>query len=449
MQAFFERFLDNLPQIPAVIIALFVVFLVHELGHYVAARWRGMRVESFSVGFGRKLWSVSDRYGTEWIFRIFPLGGHVEIGDLVLDDTSRARRSVGARLFVVLAGPLANLVTPLMVFPVFFLLAGLPVRPPVISAVELESPAALAGLQRGDVVIEVNGKKILGYDDLGDLIETSEGRPLTLTFRRSGVEEKITVTPKRDVYKDVSNIDRDQFRIGVLNSNLPFPLEFVHRVNGVPTTDDPDRARAEILKTLGQVVALGLYAADKEVHIYNVPIPADLNAHLRDKDHKYYDKIYLGPLRDNAFVPLTFGEAMQRGITEAVELYSYIVKVPLQIFPMDPKLFAERVPFFPETDFYYESLIYRAVYTAALISIVIGLFNLLPLPRLDGSFILSYGLEGLRRRPPTRRERAIGMAVIIFSLYSLMLFANLEDLPGYIDLKLEDLQKEIKKLGKD
>ncbi len=99
MNDFIDGAIDKIAFIPGIIFAFFLIFMVHELGHYWAARLRNMKIETFSVGIGKRFYSVKDRHGTEWVFRYFPLGGHVQITDLTLDENTKSRRSVG-RVFL-------------------------------------------------------------------------------------------------------------------------------------------------------------------------------------------------------------------------------------------------------------------------------------------------------------------------------------------------------------
>ncbi len=437
MTEFLEATSDKLSTIPGALIALFLVFIIHELGHYWAARMRRMTIEEFSVGIGKKLWGITDRHGTEWVFRIFPIGGHVRISDLTLDENTNSRRSVGTRLWVVLAGPGANLLLPFIILPLCFILVGFPIRPPVLSGVTIGSAAETAGLQRGDFITHVNDIKIHSYDQLGDFINNSKGQTLNLGIIRAGQNLRLSVTPKKDIYIDIVGIPRNQYRIGVLNANLAIPLKFIHQVGSVYTKNDEDRARAELIKSFDRPIRIGMYNVDDNVYFYPVVIRAALNQNLLDEHHKKYEAVYIGPLHDNAFLSLSPTEAARQGINEAGKLFWHMLKMPFQIFPIDPKLFAERIPFETESIYYYHNIIYQIAFKTALLSILIGFINLIPFPRLDGDFVLTYIMEGALKKKPSRKQRAIAIAGTLFCLYAVMMFSNLGDLPGYMKRKLE------------
>lgn len=445
MNDFFEDVLDKIAYIPGIVFAFFLIFIVHELGHYWAARLRKMRVETFSVGIGKRFYSIKDRHGTEWIFRYFPLGGHVEITDLTLDEGTKSRRSVGTRLFVVLAGPGANLLLPFFILPICFMLIGYPIRPPIVSAVQNGLPAQEAGVQNADIITHVNGQKILSYDDLGDLIENSEGNVLNLSISREDQDLIIPVKPKYKIYEDLTGIEREHYIIGVLNALLPLSFKFLREVNGEDVEDmDSDLLRAKLKSLLDQEIEIGVKGVDDKTHYYDVVIASDLNDHFNDPDHRYNKAFFLGPIKGNKFTSLDSFEYIKRGTNEAATLLWHIIQVPFQIFPIDPKIYAERVPFFPDSEYYYESLIYRAAFQTALLSILIGFINLLPFPRLDGDFVLTYAMESVLKKKPSRKQRAIAIGLSLFSIYCVFLFSNLGDLPGYLEMKMEDLQERVK-----
>ena len=438
MNDFLEESLDKIAYIPGIIFAFFLIFIVHELGHYWAARLRNMKIETFSVGVGKRFYSIHDRHGTEWVFRYFPLGGHVQITDLTLDEGTKSRRSVGTRLFVVLAGPLANLILPFIILPLCFILIGFPATPPVLSSTTIGSNAEKAGLQRGDLITAINDKKIYSYEQVSDIIENSNGNILNFEVNRNDTSLTIPVKPKHDVYTDIVGISRDTYRVGIITANLPIPLDFIHGVGNVRTKDNEELARKKLIEAFDQDIIIGLYNIDDNVYSYPVVISSKLNQHLLDEDHRLYNRVYLGPLDDNTFITLSPIESLKYGFYQAASLVQHVVKVPFQIFPIDPKLFAERISFLSDSEFYYQNLIYRAAFQTALLSILIGFINLIPFPRLDGDFVLTYMMEKFLGKKPTSKQRAYAIAACLFLIYCTVLISNLEDIPGYIERKLEE-----------
>ena len=197
----------TLRSVVAFVVVLGVLVFFHELGHYLAARWRGVRVETFSIGFGRKLWSRRDRHGTEWRIAWLPLGGFVKLhGQEQPEEASEETRaawiagetfhekSVLSRAIVVAAGPLANFVLAFVLFTALFAAAGRPVVEPVVGEVMAGSAAAEAGLATGDRILAIDGAPITRFLDIQRIVAAHPGATLDLTLRRDGAERHLAVT---------------------------------------------------------------------------------------------------------------------------------------------------------------------------------------------------------------------------------------------------------------
>ncbi|MDE2006328.1 MAG: RIP metalloprotease RseP [Rhodospirillales bacterium] len=198
---------DLLRSVAAFAVVLGVLIFFHELGHYLAARWRGVKVEAFSIGFGPILASRTDRAGTVWKLCALPLGGYVKMhGQERPQDVSaeeRARwvpgrtfheKSVASRAIIVGAGPFANFLLAIVVFAVLFGVIGRPVTLPVVDRVLPHSAAATAGILKGDRIVAVNGARIADFQALQAVIETHPATRLTVTVARAGKTLAIAVT---------------------------------------------------------------------------------------------------------------------------------------------------------------------------------------------------------------------------------------------------------------
>ena len=191
----------------AFVLVLGVLVFVHELGHYLAARWRGVHVETFSIGFGRALFAWTDRLGTMWKVGWLPLGGYVKLHgqerpEDVPDEVRAAwqsgrtfhEKSVLSRSIVVAAGPVANFLLAAVLFAALFATAGRPVSPPVIGEVVAEGAAAKAGLQTGDRVVSIDGAPLARFEDLARVVSANPDRALSLVVARDGKERPVAVT---------------------------------------------------------------------------------------------------------------------------------------------------------------------------------------------------------------------------------------------------------------
>ena len=191
----------------AFIVVLGILVFVHELGHYLAARWAGVHAEVFSVGFGQAIWQRTDKRGTVWKVCWLPLGGYVKMhGQERPEDVpeeERARwdstrtfhhKSLGKRAIVVAAGPAANFLLAIVLFAGLFFVAGKPSVEPVVSGVLAGSAAEKAGLLVGDRIMVIAGTPITGFEDIKRVISPRAGQELDLRVVREGREQSLRVT---------------------------------------------------------------------------------------------------------------------------------------------------------------------------------------------------------------------------------------------------------------
>ena len=189
------------------LIILSVVVFVHEFGHYWVARRNGVRVETFSIGFGAELFGRFDRHGTRWKVSAIPLGGYVKmLGDAdatsstvelktAADPESFPGKSVWQRIAIVFAGPAANFVFAIVVLAALFSLSGRPFTPAEVGAVQEGSPAAAAGLLPGDRIVGIGGDPVDSFESLQVIVRESSGEALEFHIERDGQPLVISVTP--------------------------------------------------------------------------------------------------------------------------------------------------------------------------------------------------------------------------------------------------------------
>ncbi len=193
----------------AFVVVLGVLVFVHELGHYLAARWRGVRVDVFSIGFGQAIKSWTDSVGTEWKIAWIPLGGYVklhgqerpqdvsaEVRDSWIKGETFHDKTVLSRAIVVAAGPIANFLLAIVVFAGLYIFVGLPVTLPVVGSVLPDSAAEHAGLIAKDRVVAIDGQPIQTFEDLQRIVTTHPGQTLAMTVQRDGVDKQFSVTPE-------------------------------------------------------------------------------------------------------------------------------------------------------------------------------------------------------------------------------------------------------------
>ncbi len=204
--------------LPVLFVFSIVVFF-HELGHFLVARWCGIRVLVFSIGFGPELLGFNDRHGTRWKLAAVPLGGYVKFfGDdnaasvpdqAAIAQMSEAERlesfpakSIGARAAVVAAGPIANFLMAIVIFAGLAMVFGKPSTAARVDIVQQGSAAEEAGFQPGDVVLSINGRRIDNFTEMQRIVSLSAGEKLTIVVRRGEGDVTLTAVPRMQEVKD-------------------------------------------------------------------------------------------------------------------------------------------------------------------------------------------------------------------------------------------------------
>jgi regulator of sigma E protease len=350
------------------LIVLTVLVFVHELGHYLVARWNGVRVEIFSIGFGRELIGWTDKAGTRWKICWLPLGGYVKFygdagvasnpGEVLRHMTPDERavsfhhKPLGARAAVVAAGPIANFLLAIVLLAGLFMFIGQRFTPAEISGVQEESPAAAAGFQPGDRIVRIDGTAIERFEDLQHIVESSPGKPLVVTVRRGGEDRDLTVTPRSIEMTDAFGTVRKIGRLGVSRAG---GVEFKQH--------NPASAVWAACREVVNLTVLTMHALGEM--IIGARPPDDLS----------------GPIG----IANISGKMAERGFVEIV------------------------------------------LFTAFL-SLNLGLVNLFPIPVLDGGHLLFYAFEWLRGRPPGERAQEYGFRVGLAVLLAIFVFATWQDL---------------------
>jgi regulator of sigma E protease len=361
--------------VPFLFVLTIVVFF-HELGHFLIARLCGVKVLTFSVGFGPELFGFNDRYNTRWKVSAIPLGGYVKFfGDdnaaSVPDTEAVAQMSeteknvsffhqpVAARAAIVAAGPIANFILAIVIFAGVFMIYGKPSSVARVDSVQENSAAAAAGLRGGDTILSIDGTVIDSFNDMQRIVSTSAGRALAIVVDRGGVKVPISATPQlREVKDGFGNVHR----IGVL---------------GVSRAMTPDESTTQSVNPF-KAVWLGVqetwFVVDRTISYLGGVIAGRESA----------DQLG-GPIR----IAQVSGQVATAGITALIHL-------------------------------------------AAVLSVSIGLLNLFPVPLLDGGHLLFYGIEAIRGRPLSERAQEFGFRVGLALVAMLMIFATYNDIRSLV-----------------
>lgn len=438
--------------VPFVAVLSAIVF-VHELGHFLAARWCRVRVSTFSLGVGRELASFTDRHGTRWRLAALPLGGYVnfvrrpasgsEAEPAVEPGECELRRApLRHRALIVAAGPFANF---LLTF-VLFVLLGLAVGTRHIAArigfVEPGSTAAAAGLLVGDVVTAMNGRAVTQWSDIERVLSGSSERRITMTVERGDRQLDVTLTPRmvvreagagRSVHVPSIGVDSDiPAVIGRVAPGQPAavaglaPGDRVLAVDGRPVGNFRELVTA-VSANPARPIAMSVLRGGETLHLTATPSRAT----RLDADGRPQVVGRLGvavePPPPHRLGPVA---AIAYGARETAYATTQTLAVLGTLFTSrdaaeqvgGPLLMAEAtaevVKLGPAT----------LVMWMAILSANLGLFNLLPIPVLDGGHLMFHALEAIRRRPLSPRVEAMGLKLGLALIGCMIVLVNLADL---------------------
>ena len=217
-------------------IILTPLIFIHELGHYLAAVKSGVKVESFSIGFGPELIGFQDKRNTRWKFSLLPLGGYVKMKGEVInheslksnDTDSFSNATLKNRALIILSGPLANLLLGFLLITSVFYINGRYISPPIINSVFVDQPASFAGLKSGDIIRKIDNYTIENFSDIKIIVEKNPENLLSFYIERQKTFLTLPVTPKSFFDK---NYKKNIGRIGV--TALPQQLEKLYLYEAV------------------------------------------------------------------------------------------------------------------------------------------------------------------------------------------------------------------------
>ncbi len=357
--------------IPFLFVLTIVVFF-HELGHFLVARWAGVRVLTFSLGFGPELAGFNDRHGTRWKISAVPLGGYVKFfgdeseastpsSEALANMTEEERagsfhhKKVGPRAAIVAAGPIANFILAIVIFTGLFTFFGKPNMSARVDKIEAGSAAAAAGFQVGDVVTAIDNQPIETFPDMQWIVGGHAGEQLSFTVKRGDFIVQLQGTPELKVQKDGFG---NTHRLGVL---------------GITRASQPGDVLTERVNP-----ATAMWLGVKETWL------------VIDQTLTYIGRIFTGrEPADQIGGPLGIakisGQVATLGLAALIRL-------------------------------------------AAVLSISIGLLNLFPVPLLDGGHLLFYAVEFIRGRPLSDRAQEMGFRIGLGLVLMLMVFATYNDI---------------------
>jgi regulator of sigma E protease len=373
MSEFFQHIFSVLGHsLVGFLFVLTVVVFFHELGHFLIARWAGVKVLTFSLGFGPELAGFNDRYGTRWRISAVPLGGYVKffgddseastpdlatLGNMTAEERAGSfhHKKVWPRAAIVAAGPIANFLLAILIFAGMALYFGKPSSIPRVDAIQADSVAASAGFQIGDVVDSIDGTAIESFADMQRIVSTNAGTKLTFRVKRDGNIVTLTAAPALVEDKDIFGNTHKAGRLGIQYNAQP---------------NDPKAAPVGYLESL--------------------KIGVEQVWFIISSTFKFVGSLFVGA-----------GSAGDLG-------------GPLRIAQLSGQS--------ASLGFHY------LLQLCAALSVSIGLLNLFPVPLLDGGHLLFYSVEAVRGRPLSPRTQEMGARIGLGLVLMLMVFVTYNDI---------------------
>ena len=434
----------------AAIVMLGILIFVHELGHFLVAKRSGVGVLKFSLGFGPKLVGVK-RGETEYLLSAFPLGGYVKmIGEDPADasveaaDPARSfsQKSVATRARIILAGPAANLLLPVLIFWGVFAIVGQPYFPPIVGAPDAGSPAAQAGLLPGDRVQALNGVPIERWTDVDAAVQASAGTPLTFTLMRDGRAFDVRLTPRAVVTPDIFGQDTQTWDLGLhpllstrIGQVLPGHVaeqaglrsgDRIVALNGTPVVEWEQLAKT-IHESPGKPVRLTVERDGRRFDVLVTPRPTKQQTASGEEE---IGLIGIGPAPESHYQRLNPVTALVAGVKETARLSALIVQGFVKLIQgrISPKTIGGPILITQMAGEVVQRGTVQLLSFTALLSINLAILNLLPIPVLDGGHLLFSLIEWLRGKPVSLRKREIAQQVGMVLLVGLMIFAFYNDI---------------------
>lgn len=435
----------------AFVLVLSVLVFVHEWGHYIVARRCGVKVDSFSIGFGPELFGFVDRNGTRWKFSLIPLGGYVKMfgdtdpasaghinGDEGTADrpplTAEERKvafytqKVSNRAAIVIAGPAINFLFAILILAALFVFYGQPVTPPVAAAVIGDSAAAKAGFQPHDEITAIDGKPIRRFEDIRREVMIGLDSERVFTVDRGGQTLDIRAVPEKTTERDHFGFKHSKGLLGLISPGNAIDINRIVSVNGQEMKGNPEKIRQSLILLMDTTFEIELDRGAETDRLVIHPAAAqnealgregsdgrDLLIVAGEKDeilvrHGFADGILaaVGETWTISASTLTALGQMITGSRSATELGG-IIRIGAMAGDMAKSGFIALVTF------------------TALLSINLGLINLFPIPMLDGGHLLFYVIETVKGAPVSERIQEYAFRLGLVILVGIMLFANLND----------------------
>jgi len=435
------------------LLVLSLLVFVHEWGHYIVARMCGVRVETFSIGFGKEIFGRTDAHGTRWKFSLIPLGGYVKmfgdtdpasaghketVGEGLLSRPLNAEerkvaffaKPVWQRALIVFAGPGINFLFAIILLSGLYMFYGQPVTPPTASAIVKDSAAFRAGFEPHDRVIAIDGAPVTRFEDIRQKVMLALDTPMTFTVLRGEREIELTATPVRETFSDRFGFEHARGVLGLIGAVNGFGLNDVVAVNG-KVIDGEESAISTLKSNFDrntEVTFKGLEGEENKVLVIH-PFK-NLNETLGASDEAKDKLLVISEKVGNDIVKHQGVAAIGVAIRETKDVTVGTLKALGQIITgtRSSKELGGLIRIGAMAGDMAAAGLIAVITFTALLSINLGLINLFPIPVLDGGHLVFYAVEAVKGSPIPEKGQEYAFRVGFTLLIGLMVFANLNDI---------------------
>ena len=413
------------------LIVIGILVFVHEFGHFIMAKRAGVRVEKFSLGFGPRLAGFK-KGDTEYVISALPLGGYVKMAGENPDEEPTGSpdefqsKTVWQRATIAFTGPLTNILLAFLVMPFVFLVGTYTLGPAQVGFVEKGSPAESGGFLVGDIIEKINRRTVRDWEKAEMLIAVNPDTNLEVTVDRSGEKKILSLRPQ---------LDPDQ-KIGTSGLFPDFPAEVGELSPGFPAEKSGLKVNDKIIavdgmpvyywnqfssavkKSSGKRLMLTVERGEKQMPIAVTPA----------KDGGKF-VIGIKPLVRMTFKRYGLGEALGLGFDKTVEFIdlTFITLKKLLTFNISIKTLGGPVLIAQMSGKAAAAGLSAFLSFLAMISISLGIINLLPIPILDGGLILFMIIEAVRKKPLSRKTMEVAQSIGAASLITLIAVVSYND----------------------
>lgn len=434
----------------ALIVILSILVFVHEWGHYIIARACGVKVTTFSIGFGKELFGMTDKSGTRWKVAMLPLGGYVQMyGDAdpasakedeqvkqMSEEEKKvafAHKKLWQKAAIVFAGPAINFIFAIILLFGLYSFVGQPVTPPVASAVIEGSAADEFGIQPYDRITRVNNVSVNRFEGIQREIMIALDNPVSITLERDGEEIVIeNVVPKKETFEDRFGFQQSRGMLGILGPRSAIVVDQILAIDGTEV-DSVEQARGILSDKMGRVFPVTVQSGEGERTFIIAPLAQHndvlLSGEMPEGDEQLrlwlYDKENMQVFQKHN--PLT---AFTASIAETGSIVMNTFEALGQIITGSRS--AQELGGLVRIgaiagDAAQAGLIALITFTA-LLSINLGLINLFPIPVLDGGHLLFYAIEAVKGSPLSEAAQDMAYKAGFIFIIGLMVFVNINDI---------------------